>query len=208
MRLFRGNLFQVEGQQMPRLCSLGSRTRNKASMAFPFLPTFPLEFTFEAWLCQGISGARKIMRSCWGHWHGPMRKVWHLLLSLPIAFCIAIINVSLDHVMLLLPCTYISFHCYTIRFIAAVETNKIHCLKGAICQAINCDFCDFLGAAYPAGVRNHSHWLLCHFASVSSPWKVSTSCSGSWIIIPATLRSLPTACWYTELLDFLVLTGV
>lgn len=30
-----GNPFQVGGEQMPRLCSLGSRNRNKACIAFP-----------------------------------------------------------------------------------------------------------------------------------------------------------------------------
>jgi len=39
-----GKLFQVEGQQMPELCCMGSRARNKASMAFPFLHACPLEF--------------------------------------------------------------------------------------------------------------------------------------------------------------------
>ena len=40
----RGKLFQVDGQQMPELCCMGSRARKKASMAFPFLRPFPLEF--------------------------------------------------------------------------------------------------------------------------------------------------------------------
>lgn len=40
-------LFQVEKQQVPKLCARGSRTRNEASLAFPFLPAFPSKFIFE-----------------------------------------------------------------------------------------------------------------------------------------------------------------
>lgn len=42
-----GKAFQVEKEQVPKWCARGSRTRNKASIAFPFLPAFLLEFIFE-----------------------------------------------------------------------------------------------------------------------------------------------------------------